>query len=108
MTPNTLARNATLALVLGAALLQAHAADRVDRRQARQEQRIDQGIASGELTRPEAARLTRGQNHIDRMENRAEADGQVTGREAVRLENAQDHASRRIYRNKHDRQQRQH
>jgi hypothetical protein len=43
----------------------------IDRRQDRQEERIDQGIKSGELTRREAARLERGQNHVNRLENRA-------------------------------------
>jgi len=108
MSVKPFARTALFALLLGAAALQAQAQtpDRVDRRQAHQDQRIDQGVASGALTRPEAARLTRQQHRIDRMENRAEADGQVSRREAVHLEHAQDRASHRIYRNKHDPQTR--
>ena len=80
--------------------------ERVDNRQARQEQRIDQGSASGELTRPEAARLTRQQNRIDRAEARADADGRLTRREAVALEHMQDRSSRRIAHAKHDAQAR--
>jgi hypothetical protein len=79
---------------------------RVDNRQERQETRIDQGVASGELTRRETARLERQQRHINRLERRTEADGQVTGREALRVEAAQDRASQRIFHAKHDRQQR--
>jgi hypothetical protein len=79
---------------------------RVDNRQARQEQRIDNGIQSGALTAPEARRLGREQARIERAETRAEADGKITRREAVSLERRQDHASRHIARAKHDRQTR--
>jgi len=77
---------------------------RVDQRQANQEQRIDQGVASGSLTQREANRLERGQQHVDNMENRAKADGVVTRGERARLHQAQDVQSDRIYRQKHDRQ----
>ncbi|MBI2277536.1 MAG: hypothetical protein HYU74_09315 [Dechloromonas sp.] len=77
---------------------------RVDQRQASQEQRIDQGVASGSLTQREANRLERGQQRVDNMENRAKADGVVTRQERVRLHQAQDVQSRRIYAQKHDRQ----
>lgn len=83
-----------------------HQAARVDNRQDRQDTRIDQGVASGELTRPEQARMEVQQARIGRMENRIEADGKVTGKEALRLERKQDQASRSIARNKHDRQDR--
>ncbi|MDP1653442.1 MAG: hypothetical protein Q8L56_12050 [Rhodocyclaceae bacterium] len=76
----------------------------IDQRQANQERRIDQGIASGSLTQREAARLDRGQERVDNMENRAKSDGVVTARERARLQNAQNVESRRIYRQKHDRQ----
>ncbi len=77
---------------------------RVDQRQANQDQRIDQGVASGSLSQREAARLERGQQHVDNMETRATADGVVTNRERARLEQAQDVQDRKIYRQKHDRQ----
>jgi len=77
---------------------------RVDQRQANQEQRIDQGVASGSLTQREANRLEGGQQHVDNMENRAKADGVVTRGERARLHQAQDAQSARIYRQKHDRQ----
>lgn len=76
----------------------------IDQRQMNQEQRIDRGIASGQLNQREAARLDREQNRIDRMENRAKADGVVTRRERARIGAAEDRASRDIYREKHDRQ----
>ena len=77
---------------------------RVDQRQANQEQRIDQGFASGSLTQREANRMERGQQHVDNMENRAKSDGVVTARERARLHQAQDVQSARIHRQKHDRQ----
>ena len=76
----------------------------IDQRQANQERRIDQGIASGQLTQREANRLERGQQRVDNMENRAKSDGVVTARERARIQHAQNVESKRIYRQKHDRQ----
>jgi uncharacterized membrane protein YebE (DUF533 family) len=76
----------------------------IDQRQANQERRIDQGVASGELNARETARLERGQQHVENMETRAKSDGVVTARERARIHNAQDRQSARIYRQKHDRQ----
>lgn len=77
---------------------------RVDQRQANQEQRIDQGVASGSLTQREANRLERGQGRVDAMENQAKSDGVVTRHERAQLHRAQDRQSERIYAQKHDRQ----
>lgn len=95
---------AVLSLVLPALALAQANTPRVDQRQANQEQRIDQGVASGSLTEREANRLERGQQHVDNMENRAKADGVVTRGERARLHQAQEVQSRRIYTQKHDRQ----
>jgi opacity protein-like surface antigen len=78
---------------------------RIDQRQANQERRIDQGIASGGLNKKEAARLNKQQGHIDNMENKAKADGTVTKKERAKIKHAQDRASGHITREKHDRQQ---
>jgi hypothetical protein len=78
----------------------------IDRRQDRQEDRIDQGIRSGELNRREAARLERGQAYVNRMENRALADGHISRGEFRRIEETQNAQSHRIHRQKHDRQHR--
>jgi multidrug resistance efflux pump len=78
------------------------ATPRVERREARQEMRMAQGIRSGELTRREAVRLERGAARIDRLECRAQADGRVTPRERMHLQRALNHESRRIYRLKHN------
>jgi hypothetical protein len=79
---------------------------RIDQRQANQERRIDQGVASGELTRRETRRVERQQNAIDKAENKATADGSVSAQERRRLTKAQNHASRSIARQKHDAQER--
>lgn len=76
----------------------------IDQRQENQERRIEQGIASGQLTARETMRLERGQERVERMEDRAKADGVVTVRERARIQHAQNVESRRIYRQKHDRQ----
>jgi len=82
------------------------ATPRVDQRQANQDRRIDQGVASGELTRREARRLDRQQAAINGAESRAKADGTVTAQERRRLQRKQDLASANIARQKHDRQRR--
>jgi hypothetical protein len=76
----------------------------VDARQERQQQRIDQGVASGELNRREAGRLERQQDRIQGMEDKAKADGVVTKQERRAIQGAQNRTSRNIAREKHDRQ----
>jgi hypothetical protein len=99
--------SAMILLMSGMAYAQANTPG-IDQRQANQEQRIDQGIASGQLTEREAARLDRQQDRIDNMENKAKADGVVSKKERARLHNAQDRASRNIARQKHDAQGKRH
>jgi len=77
---------------------------RIDARQERQEQRIEQGTASGRLTTKETARLDAQQSRIEAGEAAAKSDGKVTAKERVRLTHRQNKASARVYRNKHDRQ----
>jgi hypothetical protein len=77
---------------------------RIDQRQANQEKRIDQGVASGQLTKRETRRLEKEQARIDKAEDKAKSDGSVTAQERKRLTKAQNHASRDIYRQKHDKQ----
>jgi opacity protein-like surface antigen len=80
----------------------------IDQRQANQEKRIDQGIASGQLNEREANRLNKQQEHINKIEDKAKADGVVTKGERARIDHAQDRASRHIAREKHDRQGKRH
>ena len=101
----------TTAVLLGLAGLTAAQAvvndthtPRVDARQARQQARIADGVASGALTAPEAHHLRHQQRHIRQAERHAKADGVVTAQERKRLARMQHHASRSIQRQKHDAQ----
>lgn len=103
-----------VALAVGVALLaslsaQAQTIDptatpRFDQRQDIQQQRIDQGVHSGQLTTREAARLDKGQDRMQRVEDRVKSDGVVTRQERVRMQQAQNVQSRHIAGEKHDRQ----
>lgn len=76
----------------------------VDLRQSRQEQRIQQGVASGQLTPRETQRLEREQAAISKTEANAKADGTVTPQERKKLHRMQDRASKDIHHQKHDKQ----
>ncbi|MEQ1516715.1 MAG: hypothetical protein ABL931_09525 [Usitatibacteraceae bacterium] len=76
----------------------------IDKRQANQAARIEQGKASGELNAKEAARLDAGQARVVAKEEKAKADGVVTKKERAKLQHAENKQSRKIHRQKHDRQ----
>jgi hypothetical protein len=96
------------ALAIGMALLGAGAAHAgVDAREANQRGRIDAGVRDGSLTQPEANRLLRQQNHIDRMEYRMRSDdGHLGPHERLRLDRALDRSSAHIHHARHDAQTR--
>ncbi len=77
-------------------------ADSFDGTQAQQQQRIREGVRSGQLTRHEAMRLEEEQEQISRLIRRARMDGHVDRHERHEIERAQDTASRHIYAEKHD------
>jgi hypothetical protein len=114
MTYRTFARSLALggllATVQFAAFAQAASAPapaasmpRVDQRQQNQATRIEQGVASGELTRREVHRAQRQQAIIDNAEAKAKADGTVTNKEKAKLHAMQEGASKSVARQKHDR-----
>ena len=75
----------------------------INQRQRDQQQRISQGVQSGQLTPREAQRLEREQYRFNREEQRFRASGDgLSWRERNRLEDQQDRMSRQIYRQKHD------
>ncbi|MBI5107465.1 MAG: hypothetical protein HZA62_01835 [Rhodocyclales bacterium] len=76
----------------------------IDKRQAEQQKRIDQGVTSGSLTPKEAARLEKGQERVQKMEDKAKSDGTVTAKERARIQQAQNVQSRHVAKEKHDRQ----
>jgi len=75
-------------------------------RNVNQQQRIEQGLQSGQLTNREAAKLERGQARVNRAEARAGADGHVGPNEQRRVQKAENRQSRRIHKEKHDAQTR--
>jgi hypothetical protein len=65
-------------------------------RDVNQENRIDQGLKSGQLSTGEAAKLERGEARIDRMESNAQKNGNLSPQEAARIQQAQNQESGRI------------
>jgi hypothetical protein len=90
--------------IAGAQMAAPLSTPKIDAREQRQDARIGQGVASGQLTTREAGKLDARQTRIQQMEARAKADGTVTKAERSQLRHAQDNASKAIYRQKHDRQ----
>ena len=78
----------------------------INGRQYREQRRIREGIRSGELTRREAGRLEAEQARIRVDERFARRDGYISPRERARLDRELDRASHDIYRQKHDRRDR--
>jgi hypothetical protein len=95
---------AAIAVFVLPAAAQTDSTRRIDKRQQRQENRIEKGEKSGQLTQKEAARLEKGQARVQKMEDKAFADGKVSKKEKARIEKAQDRQSRNIYRERHDKQ----
>jgi hypothetical protein len=73
-------------------------------RDVNQQQRIEQGLQSGQLTTKEASRLESEQARVERDQSRAMKDGKLTPQEKARLSREQNAVSRDIYREKHDAQ----
>lgn len=78
----------------------------VDRRQERQERRINRGVRNGSLTQREARHLERREGRIQRTESRMLSDGRFTRRERRRLNRRLNRESRGIRHQRHDRQRR--
>lgn len=103
MKRNRIALLASVILALAASVAGAHpTTPRIDRREARQHARIQQGWRAGQLTRAERIRLRSGQRRIHRMEWRAKRDGHVNRWERRRIARAQDHEHRAIRRLRHN------
>jgi hypothetical protein len=67
-------------------------------RDVNQENRIEQGLKSGQLSTGEAAKLERGEARIDRMEKNALKNGTLSPQEAARIQRAQNQESAQINR----------
>jgi hypothetical protein len=96
-----------IVLALAANQVNAGARDpRVNARQHHQQNRIHQGVRSGELTRHEARGLAGQQRDVRQLERGYKSDGRLTGTERRDLAHEQNQASRKIFQQKHDAQER--
>jgi hypothetical protein len=101
MKPIVLLATAALAFVSISAFAQT-ATPAVKERQENQAARINQGVASGELTKKEATVLRTEQRAINAEKKAFKADGKVTVAERAQLRRDQKQASKRIYKKKHN------
>lgn len=92
----------TTLLFSGAALAQSTNASVDVQRDANQQQRIEQGLKSGELTTKEAGKLENQEKRVDKMEARDMKNGTINAREQAKINAAQNHESASIYADKHN------
>jgi hypothetical protein len=89
--------------IAGIAQAQQSAAAHDAQRDANQQQRIEQGLQSGQLNTREAGRLEREQQHVDRAEAQAlKSGGTLSPGEQARIQREQNQVSRDLYRDKHN------
>jgi hypothetical protein len=104
MTGTKIVLALSIATLLSGAAFADTAAEKDQQRDVNQQQRIEQGLQSGQLNTKEAGRLEREQQHVDRMEAHDLKDGHISAAEQMRLDKAQNAASADIARQKHDTQ----
>lgn len=77
----------------------------INRREQNQQNRIANGVKSGQLTPGEASRLERQENRLVQNEKRdmARDGGHLTKRDQAKLNREANHVSRDIYKDKHNR-----
>ena len=93
-----------VALIFAGSAYAQTATPNIDKRQANQEKRIEQGVKSGELTAKETARLENREAKLQADKQKAKADGVVTKKERAKLQQEANRDSKAIYRQKHDAQ----
>lgn len=90
-------------LFAGAAMAAGPAVQEATQRDVNQQERIEQGLKSGELNTKEAGQLERQQSRIDQTETRdVKRDGKLTAADQAQLNRMQNRASTNIYRDKHN------
>src|SRR5690349_6585328 len=91
--------------LIGAGLIIASlGAQEIQKRKENQQDRIAQGVKSGELTAGETANLERKEARVNReiRRDRAKNGGTLTPKERRRINRQQNRLSRQIYRDKHN------
>jgi septal ring factor EnvC (AmiA/AmiB activator) len=74
----------------------------INNRAANEQQRIDQGVQSGQLTTKEASHLEKKQARTDKHIAKAEANGKVSKHEARKINKEENKESNAIHEQKHD------
>ena len=74
----------------------------INKKQAVQQQKIKQGVKSGELSRKEATKLRAQQKQVAKAKHAAKADGVVTKKEKAVINQKQQKAAGNIARKKHN------
>lgn len=98
---------AFLGIMLVSAAASAHPRHKNSKKtQYNQQQRIQQGARSGQLTKGETRQLRMQQAKIRHYKQMAKADGRVNRRERQLINREQMYANRSIYQQKHDGQRR--
>lgn len=94
----------TVALMAAPALMSAQSNQEINQRKVNQQDRIAQGVRSGQLTAGETAHLERQESGINREERamRAQDNGHLTKGDRRLINHQQNVESKRIYRNKHN------
>ena len=95
----------TLALVAAAFAIgtaSAQATGQEVQRNDNQQNRIEQGLQSGQLSTKEASKLEKGEAHIDKMEANANKNGGPTPQQAAAIQKAQNRESNAISNDKHN------
>jgi len=77
-------------------------AEQDQQRDVNQQQRIEQGLKSGELSTKEAGHLDRHEQHVDHMEAKDLRNGSISPAEQARLNTAENKTSNAIYNDKHN------
>ena len=77
-------------------------ADKDQQRDVNQQERVEQGLQSGQLSTKEAGSLERQEQHVDSMEARDMKNGSISPAEQARLNAAQNKVSNNIYADKHN------
>jgi hypothetical protein len=89
-------------LLTTAAWAQTTPAELDQQRDVNQQQRIEQGLQSGQLSTKEAGSLERQEQHVDKMEAHDMKNGSISPSEQARLNAAQNRVSNDVYADKHN------
>ncbi len=104
-----LLRNSSISLLsvvflaaAGGAAAQSDSTPNLDKREVRQQQRITNGVASGQLTPAETANVDAREAKLNADEAKAKSDGVVTKKERAHLQREANRDSNAIWRKKHN------